>query len=130
MILLMTVLVKLSLILLNNTGIVLSRMDLNGQFLATNLVSTPAAPNLCTVRNLQLRGNKWIHKYGGPWGIMVVLAHKSHQEHITDVEDFVWHMCVSCLLLTVVTKPFQFPIPRCDDAINILDCGSYLDNQS
>ena len=35
-------------------------------------------------------------------------------------------MCVSYRRLNAVTKPFQFPIPRCDDAITILGCGAVL----
>ena len=43
----------------------------------------------------QLISNKWIRKCGGPWGSMIVLAQKPHQEHITAIEDFVWRMCVA-----------------------------------
>ena len=71
----------------------------------------------------QLLNNKWICQCGGPWGSMVVLAQKLHQEHINAIEDFVWHMCVSYHRLNAVTKPFQFLIPCCDDAITILECG-------
>ena len=35
-------------------------------------------------------------------------------------------MCVSYRRLNAVTKPFQFPIPRCDDAIAILGCGAAM----
>ena len=33
-------------------------------------------------------------------------------------------MCVSYRKLNAITKPFEFPIPRCDDAIAIIDTGS------
>ena len=33
-------------------------------------------------------------------------------------------MCVSYCRLNAITKPFQFPIPRCDDAITILGDGA------
>ena len=72
----------------------------------------------------QLKYNNWIRKCEGPWGSMVVLAQKPHQEHITDIKEFVWRMCVSYRRLNAVTKPFQFPIPRCDDTITILGCGA------
>ena len=72
----------------------------------------------------QLLNNKWIRRCGGPWGSMVVLAQKPHQEYIKVIEDFVWRLCVSYRRLNAVTKPFQFPIPRCDDAITILGCGT------
>ena len=72
----------------------------------------------------QLLSNKWIEPCGGPWGSMIVLAQKPHQESITNIDDFVWRMCVSYRRLNAVTKPFQFPIPRCDDAITILGTGA------
>ena len=72
----------------------------------------------------QLLNNKWIRRCGGHLRSMVVLAQNPHQEHINAIEDFVWRMCVSYRRLKAVTKPFQFPIPRCDDAITILGCGA------
>ena len=55
---------------------------------------------------------------------MIVLARKPHQEHVTDIANLVWRMCVSYQKLNALTKPFQFPIPRCDAAIIILGCGA------
>ena len=49
---------------------------------------------------------------------MIVLAQKPHQEHVTLMTLF--GACVSYRKLNSVTKPFQFPIPRCDDAVMIL----------
>ena len=37
----------------------------------------------------QLFLNGWIERYEAPWGSMVVLEQKSHQEHITDIANFV-----------------------------------------
>ena len=68
--------------------------------------------------------NDWIEECDGPWGSIIVLAPKPHQEHITHIDDFVWRMCVSYRSLNRVTLPFTYPIPRCDDAINILNIGS------
>ena len=68
--------------------------------------------------------NDWIERCEGPWGSSIVLAAKPHQEQISNIEDFVWRMCVSYRKLNSITKPFEFPIPRCDDAIAILDTGS------
>jgi hypothetical protein len=62
--------------------------------------------------------NGWIRLCGGPWGSSIVLAAKPHQEHITDIKDFIWRMCVSYRHLNTVTLPFQYPIPRCNDAID------------
>ena len=67
--------------------------------------------------------NGWIEPCKGPWGSIIVLAPKPHQEHVTDIDDFVWRMCVSYRGLNAVTKPFTFPIPRCDDAISSLNVG-------
>ena len=71
-----------------------------------------------------LLSNKWIEECGGPWGSMIVLAQKPHQEHVRHINDFVWRMCVSYRKLNSITKPFQFPIPRCDDAVMILGWGA------
>ena len=68
----------------------------------------------------------WIKQCEGAWGSMVVLAQKPHQKHIQDTDDFIWRICVSYRRLSVVIKPFQFPIPRCDDVITILGCGAVL----
>ena len=65
-----------------------------------------------------LKANGWIHKCFGPWGSAIVLAAKPHQEHITDIADFIWRLCVSYRRLNQVTLPFEYPIPRCDDAID------------
>ena len=69
-------------------------------------------------------GNDWIELCFGPWGSSIVLAAKPHQEHIENIEDFIWRMCVSYRKLNSVTKPFQYPIPRCDDAISIMIVGT------
>ena len=52
-----------------------------------------------------------------PWGSQILLAAKPHQEHIENIEDFVWRMCVSYHGLNKVTRPFEYPIPQCDDTI-------------
>ena len=67
--------------------------------------------------------NEWIRECGGPWGSIIVLAAKPHQEQVTHIDDFVWRMCVSYRGLNAVTLPFAYPIPRCDDAIMIFNVG-------
>ena len=71
-----------------------------------------------------LLGNDWIELCYGAWGSSIVLAAKPHQEHILDIKDFIWRMCVSYRKLNSITKPFQYPIPRCDDAITIMVVGT------
>ncbi len=65
-----------------------------------------------------LLANGWITECTGPWGSMIVLAPKPHQETIVKLDDFVWSMCVSYRKLNSVTCPFEYPIPRCSDAID------------
>ena len=71
-----------------------------------------------------LLGNDWIELCFGAWGSSIVLAAKPHQEHVLDIKDFIWRMCVSYRKLNSITKPFQYPIPRCDDAISIMVVGT------
>jgi hypothetical protein len=75
-----------------------------------------------------LLSNDWIGERGGAWGSLIVLAPKPQKEHVNDINDFIWHMCVSYRKLNGVTLAFEYPIPRCDDAIDDLvtasvDCG-------
>ncbi|MGH7954401.1 MAG: hypothetical protein ACREOZ_00415, partial [Gloeomargaritales cyanobacterium] len=68
--------------------------------------------------------NGWIKECVGPWSSSIVLAAKPHQEHVTNIENFVWRMCVSYRKLNSITKPFEFPIPRCADAVEDLGDAS------
>ena len=68
--------------------------------------------------------NEWIERCTGAWGSSIVLAPKPHQEHIRNIDDFEWKMCVFYRKLNGITKPFQFPISRCDDAITVLSWGA------
>ena len=65
-----------------------------------------------------LKHNGWIEECSGPWGSMIVLAPKPHQETVEDINDFVWRMCVSYRGLNAITLPFEYPIPRCNDALD------------
>ena len=47
-----------------------------------------------------------------------MLAEKPHQEHVTNIYSSICHVCVSYRKLNEITKPFEFPIPRCDDVIS------------
>jgi hypothetical protein len=49
---------------------------------------------------------------------LFLLPAKPHQEHITNIKDFVWQMCVFYHRLNTVTLPFEYPILCCDDAID------------
>lgn len=72
-----------------------------------------------------LLNNGWITecKTGG-YGAPNVLAPKPHQEKVDNIDDFVWRMCVSYRALNKITKPFKYPIGRCDDAVDDLGDGA------
>jgi hypothetical protein len=61
-----------------------------------------------------------IHQvHGGEWMFKALLAPKPHQEHIRNIDDFVWRFCVNYIPLNQVTRPVAYPIPRCDSAVNL-----------
>ena len=62
-------------------------------------------------------------KCGGPWGRIIVLASKPHQEHILHIDDFICRMYVSDIKLNGINKTFESPITRCDDAISTICSG-------
>ena len=73
--------------------------------------------------NRQLRGlldTGWISTFPelSGWCSQIVLAPKPHQEHVTNIDDFIWRLCVSYRGLNAVTLVYGFPIPRCDEAID------------
>jgi hypothetical protein len=56
--------------------------------------------------------------HDGRWLFKALLAPKPHQEHVHDIDKFVWRFCVNYILLNSVTQIIAYPIPRCDSAIN------------
>jgi len=59
-----------------------------------------------------LLNNGLIRLCKGAWDSSIILAVKSHQEQVTNIDEFVWRMCVSYRRLNQVTLPFEYPIPR------------------
>ena len=57
--------------------------------------------------------------FDGAWCSKGLLAPKPHQEHITDIDNFIWRFCISYVALNSVTKVVAYPIPRCDEAVGI-----------
>ena len=55
----------------------------------------------------------------GPYGAMVVLAAKPNQGH-KHWSEYIFRLCVSYRKLNAVTRPFQFHIARCDDAVELI----------
>ena len=77
-------------------------------------------------QTISLLTNDWIEECGGAWGSIIVLAAKLHQEHIDNIKKLLWRMCVSYRSLNRMTNSFEYPIPRCDDAISIFQVGSSI----
>ena len=63
----------------------------------------------------RLDENGVVEEDRGPWGVLVVLAAKTHQGNLP-WHDYQWWLCVSYQKLNQVTCPFTLTIPRCDDA--------------
>ena len=57
--------------------------------------------------------------HNGRWLFKCVLAAKPHQEHVRDINEFVWCFCVNYQPLNSVTRIIAYPIPRCDSAVFI-----------
>ena len=55
-----------------------------------------------------------------PWGALVVLATKIHQENVP-WHEYQWRLCVSYQKINQVTRPLNFPIPRWYDAVQDID---------
>jgi hypothetical protein len=64
----------------------------------------------------KLEKNGIIEDDDGPWGAPIVLAAKANQEHL-HWSQYVWRLCVSYRKINAITRPFTFPIMRCDDAV-------------
>ena len=52
-----------------------------------------------------------------PWTSRITLASKPHQESVTEIEKYEWRFCINYIRLNMVTRPAEYPIPRCDDAV-------------
>jgi hypothetical protein len=53
----------------------------------------------------------------GPWGSPIVLASKPNQEHV-HWSQFVFRLCVSYRAINGITRPFTFPVTRCNEAVD------------
>jgi hypothetical protein len=63
----------------------------------------------------------------GRWLFKALLAAKPHQEHVRNIEDFVWRFCVNYIPLNGVTRIIAYPIPGCDSAVfNEFGRGEWL----
>ena len=64
-----------------------------------------------------LQANDYICDCDSPWGSLILLAPKPHQESCNNIQDLFWRLCISYCSLNGVTESFEFPIPRCTDSI-------------
>jgi hypothetical protein len=55
----------------------------------------------------------------GAWLFKALLAPKPHQEHIRNIEQFVWRYCVNYIPLNAVTRVIAYPILRCDSHVQL-----------
>jgi hypothetical protein len=56
--------------------------------------------------------------HNGCWFFKTLLAPKPHQEHVRNIDKFVWRFCVNYIPLNSVTRIIAYPISHCDLAIN------------
>jgi hypothetical protein len=56
--------------------------------------------------------------HDGRWLFKALLAPKPHQEHVPDINKFVWLFYVNYIPLNSVTQIIAYPIPCCDLAFN------------
>ena len=61
--------------------------------------------------------------HNGQWLFKALLAPKPHQEHVCDIENFVWRFCVNYIPLNQITRQIAYLIPRCDSAVENLFGG-------
>ena len=54
----------------------------------------------------------------GRWLFKALLAPKPHQEHMCDIDKFIWCFYINYIPLNSVTRIIAYPIPCCDSAIN------------
>jgi hypothetical protein len=47
-----------------------------------------------------------------------LLAPKPYQEHVQNIDDIVWCICVNYIPLNSITRIIPYPIPWCDSSIN------------
>jgi hypothetical protein len=59
----------------------------------------------------QIHGREWIFK--------ALLTPKPHQEHVRNIEEFVWWFCVNYIPLNQVTQLVAYPVPHCNSAVHL-----------
>ncbi len=57
--------------------------------------------------------------HDGKWMFKALLTLKPHQEHISNIADFVWRFCINYIPLNQITRPIVYSIPHCNSAVNL-----------
>jgi hypothetical protein len=52
------------------------------------------------------------------WLFKVLLAPKPHQEHVQNINNFIWCFCINYIPLNSITRIIAYLIPQCNLAIN------------
>jgi hypothetical protein len=55
--------------------------------------------------------------YNGGWLFKALLAPKPHQEHVSNIDDFLEHFCTNYIHLNQITRPVAYPIPQCNSTV-------------
>jgi hypothetical protein len=72
-------------------------------------------------------GQGWSHLPS--WLFKALLAPKPHQEHVQNIDNFVWRFCMNYIPINGVTciSIIAYPIPRCDLAVcNKFGLGTWM----
>jgi hypothetical protein len=85
----------------------------------------PHEQRVITLLVEQLQEKGIVEDDDGPWGSQIVLASKPSQGHV-HWSQFVFRLCVSYRKLNEVTRPFAFPVMRCDDAAEKAGDAAYF----
>ncbi len=64
--------------------------------------------------------------HDGQWLFKALLVPKPHQEHVCNIEKFVWRFCVNYIPLNQVTWQIAYPIPHCDAAVEGAFGGQWI----
>jgi hypothetical protein len=52
-----------------------------------------------------------------PRASQITLAPKLHQEAVMDITGYIWRFCINYIRVNIVTRPAEYPIPRCGNAV-------------
>ena len=68
--------------------------------------------------------NIWICDFVDPWGSLLLVAVKLHQERCRDTKEIIWCLCVRYHLFNSITRSFIFSIARYTNSIEDFDDSS------